>query len=364
MGSRIRVALGLMAAVAIFGASPADGRSGPDFAGAVVRTIDRVIVPGYASLATATGALVASMETLCEGPSETSLEAARTSFAKVAAAFSRMELLRFGPARVDNRFERLFFWPDRRGRGRRQVEALIARADEAILDVEALRRKSVAVQGLLALDFVVAGNGSQGLAQGTAAHRCRQGRAIAAAIERTAGEIHRDWTDPNGFGSAMRGAGPDNPVYRSSGEVVQDLLGAVAEQLQIVHGLKLQRVLGGGPDTAKPKRAAFWRSGLALATVVANLDGVLDLLNRGEIGRLLPAPEAGLAEQAVSELRQVRDGLAGFSGADLSEVLADAEKHRALAGIATRIGAVASLLGEDLAHALGLAPGFNSLDGD
>ena len=364
MVSPLRLAAGLFASAILLCSSPAASRTGADFGSAVDRTIDRVIVPGYATLAAEAGALVASMETLCAQPGERSLETARASFAKVVTAFSRVELFRFGPAREENRFERLFFWPDRRGRGRRQVEALIAREDEATLDVAALRRKSVAIQGVLALEYVIAGKGSKGLASGSAAHRCRQGRAIAAAIARTAGQVHRGWTDPNGFGSAMRGAGPDNPVYRSSAEVVQDLLGAAGEQLQIVHSLKLGRVLGDGPDTARPKRAPFWRSGLALATVVANLDGVLDLLNRGEIGRLLPASDAGLAERAVSELSRARDGLAKLSGERLSEVLADTRKHQALAGTATRIGAVASLLGEDLAHSLGLAPGFNSLDGD
>ena len=357
MGSRLRVAAGLLASAVFSISSPATSQTGADFGRAVDRTIDRVIVPGYATLAKSADVMVVSMRTLCEDPSERSLEAARVDFARVVTDFSRVELFRFGPAREDNRFERLFFWPDRRGRGRRQVEALIAREDRATLEVAALRRKSVAVQGLLALDYVVAGNGSRGLANGSAAHRCRQGGAIAAAIARTASEIHRCWTNPKGFGSAMRRAGPDNPVYRTPAEVVQDLLGAAGEQLQIVQGLKLHRTLRDGPDTARPKSAPFWRSGLAVATLVANLDGVLELLNRGEIGRLLPASEAGLAERAVSELSRARDRLARVSGADLPEVLADAARHRELVDTAMRIGAVASLLGEDLAHALGLAPG-------
>ena len=353
------------AVLLLFGAaSAADAREAPTYARAVDRAIDRVIVPGYAELAAATGELAAAMSGLCADPKAGTLDAARAGFARVVTSFSRVELHRLGPAREGHRFERLFFWPDRRGRGRRQVEALIAREDEATLEVAALRRKSVAVQGLLALDLVLAGKGSEGLADGSAAFRCRQGLAIAGAVDRTAGEIHRGWAEADGFGAVMRGAAPGNPVYRSHGEVVADLLGAAAEQLQVVERLKLRRMLRDGPDRARPKAAPFWRSGLARASIAANLDGVLALLHEADLGSLLPDSDAGLAARLVSELRQARETVSAMSGDGLPELLSNPEKHRRLAGAAARVGTAASLLGEDFPQALGLVAGFNSLDGD
>ena len=352
------------AALYLVGPVSAAAQTGPVFARAVDRAIDRAIVPGYAELAAATGGLAVAMSGLCADPNDGALAAARARFATVVTAFSRMELLRLGPARENNRFERLFFWPDRRGRGRRQVEALIAREDAATLDVAALRKKSVAVQGLLALDYVLAGRGSRGLANGSAAFRCRQGLAIAGAVDRTARRIHRNWIGPDGFDAVMRGAGPDNPVYRSHGEVMADLLGAAGEQLRIVERLKLLRMLRDGPDSARPKSAPFWRSGLARASIVANLDGVRDLLDEADLRTLLPASDAGLAERLASELRKARDDLAALSAGGLPERLSDPGSHRGFAGAAARIGAAASLLGEDIPRALGLVAGFNSLDGD
>ena len=149
----MRGAAGVAAVLVLFGPAPAAAQTGPVFALAVDRAIERVIIPGYASLAAASGGLAVAMSGLCAAPSPAALAAARERFAGVVAAFSRVELFRFGPARESNRFERLFFWPDRRGRARRQVEALIARKDEAALEVAALRAKSVAVQGLLALEY-------------------------------------------------------------------------------------------------------------------------------------------------------------------------------------------------------------------
>ena len=364
MGTGLRASAGLLAVAAAFVAAPAPGQTGPVYARAVERTIERFIVPGYAALSAAGEGLVGSMEELCADPGEGTLAAARARFASVLAAFSRMESLRFGPARENHRFERLFFWPDRRGRGRRQVEALLASEDPRSLDVSALREKSVAVQGLPALEYVLHGKGSEGLGNGTARYRCRQGEAIASAIERTARRIHQGWTGPRGFGTVMRTAGPENPVYRTRGEVVEDLLGAAAEQLGIVQELKLGRVLRDGPTTAKPKRAPFWRSGLTLASIRDNVDGVLALLEEGDFGALLPETEAHLADRAGSELRRARDVLAGLSGGDLPGLLSDPETHRRITGAASRIGAAASRLREDFPRVLGLAAGFNSLDGD
>ena len=364
MGSRLRSSVGLLAIATAGVAATAEGQTGPVYAQAVERTIERFIVPGYAALSAASARLVVSMAGLCADPSEGTLSATRTSFTSVVVDFSRMELFRFGPARENHRFERLFFWPDRRGRGRRQVEALIARVDASSLDVSALREKSVAVQGLLALEYVLFGKGSEGLGNATARYRCRQGEAMAGAIERTARRIHRGWTGPRGFGDVMRAAGPANPVYRTHGEVVEDLLGAAAQQLRIVRELKLDRMLRDGPDTAKPKAAPFWRSGLALANVRANVDGVLELLVAGDLGTLLPQSEASLADRSGSELRRVRAVLEGLPGGDLPGLLSDPETHRRITGAASRIGAVASLLSEDFPRVLGLAAGFNSLDGD
>ena len=64
MGSRLRLAAGLIASAILLCSSPAASRTGADFGRAVDRTIDRVIVPGYATLAAEAGALVRSIETL------------------------------------------------------------------------------------------------------------------------------------------------------------------------------------------------------------------------------------------------------------------------------------------------------------
>src|SRR5262245_8780707 len=80
-----------------------------------------VIRPGYAALAEETAALNNQVGALCETPSSSSLEAGRKAFASAVAAWSNVEILRFGPIVADHRYESVLFWTERTERGRRQL---------------------------------------------------------------------------------------------------------------------------------------------------------------------------------------------------------------------------------------------------
>ena len=337
----------------------------PDFAEAVDRTLETVILPAHAAFLDAAATQREAMAALCETPDEAHLGEAGARFGDLVSAFSRIEMFRFGPARTDNRFERLFFWPDRRSRGLRQVEGLIAEEDETARDVTSLRGKSVAVQGLLALDYVLAGNGSSGLIDGSADYRCRYGLAISGAILETAREVEAGWTADDGYAALMRAPGPENPVYRTHAEVIEDLLQAASEQIQILHDLKLVAVTGDAPGAAKPKRAPFWRSGLTLPSMIGNIDGVLAVHDEG-LAPLLPAEHARFAQSLDFELTQARGALVRLADDSRAwiDLVADPEAHGALAYAALPLGGALSVLGDRYPPALGLTLGFNSLDGD
>ena len=122
--------------------------------------IDGFIRPGYADFAANASAMRDSAAALCTTPGADALATARENFATLVNSWSRIEIIRFGPVVADNRLERIFFWPDRRGIGLRQVQAVLADQDATAIDVETLRAKSVAVQGLGALEFTLFGTGS------------------------------------------------------------------------------------------------------------------------------------------------------------------------------------------------------------
>ena len=267
----------------------------------VDRAVDAVILPGYRAVSERAAAEVTLVNDLCWQADADRLRAARDGFRELVVAWSRVELIRFGPARDQNRYERLFFWPDPRGRGLQQIQEIIASEDATATSVDTLREKSVAVQGLFALEFVLYGTGSETLidnASPARSFRCRFGAAIAGAIQKTAEEIVADWTKPEGYAALMRDAGPENPVYRSHGEVVQELIKSAREQLQLSRDLKLAHAIEDSPGEAQPKRAPFWRSDLTIPSIRANLEAVLALVGPEGIGAALPA-DAGLDRRAT-----------------------------------------------------------------
>ena len=333
------------------------------------RAVDVVILPGYRGLAEKAAAEATLAGELCWQADVERLAAARDGFTELVLAWSRVELIRFGPARDENRYERLFFWPDPRGRGLQQVQEIIASEDPAATDVEALREKSVAVQGLFALEFVLYGTGSEALtdtANPARSFRCRFGTAIAGAIQKTAEEILADWTKADGYAALMRGAGPDNPLYRSHGEVAQELIKAAREQLQLARDLKLAHAIEATPDKAQPKRAPFWRSDLTIPSIRANIDAVLALAGPDGIGAALPKDSAWIAAELAFELHQADKVLARVDdrGERWETLVAQAKNHEDLTYTLIPLADAIALLEGGYPDALGLITGFNSLDGD
>lgn len=335
----------------------------------VEHAVDAVILPAYGTLAAAATEEAGLVDTLCRNVDTPSLAAARAGFGSLVTAWSGVEMFRLGPARDDNRFERLFFWPDPRGRGLQQVQGILATADETATSVDSLRAKSVAVQGLLALEFVLYGTGSDtlaGPADPAETFRCRYGAAIARAVALTAEEILDGWTKAGGYADLMRNAGDEDPVFRSHGEVVQDLIKAAREQLQLVREQKLAQSIGETPEKAQPKRAPFWRSNLVLPAIAANLDAVVALVGPDGVGAVLPADAAWAAGQVAFELGRV-DAVLGrlaATGVPWETLPEEPKAHTDLAYTLIPLGDVAQLLETDYPNALGLITGFNSLDGD
>ena len=226
------------------------------------------------------------------------------------------------------------------------------------------------MQGLFALEFILYGTGSEVLtepANPARSFRCRFGAAIAGAIEKTAEEILADWTRPEGYAALMHDAGPDNPVYRSHGEAVQELIKSAREQLQLSRDLKLAHAIEDAPGKAQPKRAPFWRSDLTIPSIRANIEAVLALAGPDGIGAALPRDEPWIA--ARTRLRASRGGQdagaasrrAASAGRRWSRTPTN---HADLTYTLIPLADAIALLEGSYPEAFGLITGFNSLDGD
>src|SRR5690606_38100947 len=106
------------------------------------RAVDDFIRPGYRDLHQAAAAMESQARALCETPSETVLEKTRATFDALVASWSHIEIVRVGPAIENYRFERFLYFPDRKGIGLKQVQALLAEPDEGASDPMRLAEKS------------------------------------------------------------------------------------------------------------------------------------------------------------------------------------------------------------------------------
>ena len=125
--------------------------------------VDQAIRPGFAALSEEATKLEVGLSRLCAKASDETLAAAREQFAQVATGYASVEFLRFGPLMEDKRAERMLFFPDRKGIARRQGQQGLAEEAETAAEEATLRQKSVALQGLGALEFVLHGTGAEEL---------------------------------------------------------------------------------------------------------------------------------------------------------------------------------------------------------
>ena len=331
--------------------------------GVMAKAVDGFIRPGYHRFHDSATAMTSAMGALCAAPSPTSLEAAKTAFGSVVDAWSRIEIVRVGPVLEGNRFERILFFPDRKSTGLKQVQAALAKADESATSMETLKDKSVAMQGLSALEFVLYGTGFESLATEKDGYRCRYGAAIAANLQRLGGELAAEWDAPDGVAAAWKTPGPDNPIYRDEAEAAKELLGVLVHAAETVRDQRIESFYKGDAAKALPRQAIYWRSGNTFRSITANIEGIRDLMDQSGMVDLLAEDNRSV----VSSTDFVAHSLSRVSGdiePDVEKALATPEQVAKLDFMLLNSRDLILRLNNDLGGGIGLAAGFSFSDGD
>jgi predicted lipoprotein len=329
----------------------------------VQRAIDGFVRPTYAGLHDHTSSLAKAMDTLCQAPSQGNLDAAHAEFSGTVAAWSSAEIIGFGPIKENNRLERMLYWPDRKSIGLKQVQAALAAKDPTASDPALLAGKSVAMQGLGALEFVLYGDGSEALAGKDDPYRCAYGAAIAKNIETMAANVDAAWKKPDGFAALWANPGPDNALYRDGTEAVTELVGVFINELEMVRDVRLKGFLGAKPDADKPRQAIFWRSQNTGLSLAGNLSGIDTLFQASKLGDALPEDARWMAESIHIQLV---NGVATAKSVQgpIDKALADPVEREKLEHFALITSSLSGLIGTRLTAEFGLTAGFSSLDGD
>jgi len=345
--------------IASVAATPAFATKAQDIVNAA---IDGFVRPGYHAFHEATSALSEAGKALCASPSLATLDAARKSFGDTVDAWSRIEIIRFGPVTEENRLERVLFWPDRKGTGLKQVQGALAEKDPTAADASRLAGKSVAMQGLGALEFVLFGTGSEALATGDA-YRCSYGAATSGNLDSIAAELDAAWADPNGFAKTWANPSADNPLFRDGTEAVTELMDVFVTGTELVRDVRLGGFLGKEAKGDKPKQALFWRSGKTVDALAGNLAGMNSLLEASKLARALPGDQAWMGKEALFEFSNAANAAKAADG-PIADVLADPDRRGKLAYFGLVTSSLSDIFGTQMSGALGLTAGFSSLDGD
>ena len=339
-----------------------------DFIPVINRFSHDFAIPAYSHFNEAAKTTMKSVGQLCKQLDKQALGTAQTAFSELVASWSIIEAIRFGPIRDKNRFEKIFFWPDPRSRGFKQVYRKMAELEVGGSSGKLnFRNSSVAIQGLPALEFLLYGAGFEVLVSGEqASTRCE----FAAAISQNIFEISEDvliaWTVQGGYADFLNSAGKTNSVFQSHAEVMQNILKSGSEILLLAVKSKLDSSVQKSTVKAKPKRAPFWRSNLTILNLRGNMTAIVQMHEKMQLVSLLPAEDQGIASQFAFEAEQVQKTFQKLeSDAETwLQMVATDHKHELLRYVQIPMESVEQVLSSGYPELLGLQLGFNALDGD
>lgn len=323
------------------------------------KAVDDVIRPGYRNFAETSSSLETALSTLCTTPSEPNAQAAKAAFDAALKSWGMVEIIRSGPALEDNRFERVLYYPDRKGIALKQIQQILSKKEASAEKVETLRQKSVGVQGLGALEYVLYGTGSETLLAEPDGHRCLYGQAIAANLKAIAGELSAAWEKPGGIGDQWKHPGPDNPVFRDDREAVTEMLGIM------VHGVEMvreQRIEAFYPE-GNPKAALLRRAGKTWDMLGANLTGLSIFWKKAHMETLLKEDQRSVAS-SIGFVMKSMIRVTGTVTPDIEKAVSDKDEKAKLDFLLLNSKDLISRLSEDYGKALGLGAGFSFSDGD
>ncbi|WP_299560242.1 imelysin family protein [uncultured Sulfitobacter sp.] len=302
---------------------------------------------GFDTLATQSAKFAQTAQSDCDPVSE----ALRSSYAEAFDAWLAVSHLRFGPTEVGDRAFALAFWPDSRGATPRALASLISEQDPVAKNPDTYAQVSIAARGFYAMEFLLF---DETVFSGAdPEYLCTLVQTVAADIAKNSAAIAQDWRSD--YAAVLLDPTAQGP-YRTDEEVLQELFKALTTGLQFTSETRLGRPLG-TYDRPRPTRAEAWRAGRSARNAALSLDALRDL------ARHLSAHDADLSariddrfEKALMQLDDLDDPV--FAG------VAEPQTRLKIEVVQQSVDAIRAVVTEELGPTLGVAAGFNSLDGD
>lgn len=349
----------LFAVLVVLGVQPVQAS---EFNTQIEGMVTGYIRPASDRFAAAAARLPAAVEAVCRDNGATDRQAFRAAYSETVSAFAGIHFLRFGPLVEEDRLSRLAFLPDPRGITQRQLRKLLAERSDEVHSEKDLADKSVAVQGLTALELIAFDKTSE-VVLGADAFECAYALAIAENVATIAVGVAGQWADPDGYSALLLTAGPQNDRFRTSKEALEHLFNALVTGLIIARDQDVLPALGSGPDKAKAHRFPFSRSANSVVFLSRELDGIRLALESLGLEDLTPEDFTWIFSGLQFEFRNAQ-ALLGELAPPLRQTLGDNGTYKKVEALAITLKSIRDTMALELAGALDLAGGFNALDGD
>lgn len=321
------------------------------------------IQPRYLDLHTSSQNLASETEHLCSTPSASNLGVVQSSFLSFTHSWAKIEWFRIGPVMSKNRIERILFYPDRKSTGLKQVQRALAQEDQTVTSVKSITQKSVAVQGLGALEFILFGSGSETLQTEEGFFRCAFAKAITQNMFEITRTLSDTWTPESATSNYWLNPSAENPLFRNNQEALNVLIGTMIHGLEAIRDVRIGAFLKELAKFDRPKSALMWRSENTTAMISNGLESLLELFNVSAIETLLPEENSSLGDstrfefhQAIRTLNSLQKPIAG--------ILTSESDRKQMEYLKLSVGYAMSRLDNDISQQLGLSAGFSFGDGD
>lgn len=300
------------------------------------------VLSGYRELAAGGETLRATAAAQC-APDHPDLH---TAYHLAFDAWIGVSHLRFGPSEHEDRAFALAFWPDPRGSTPKALATLIRDTDPVVLDPDDFATVSIAARGFYALEFLLFD--PQFDAAENPDYHCALVQAVAADIAFNATAIYESWES----GYSERMMNPGNDTYRTPTEAVQQLFTSLSTGLEFTSQTRIGRPMGTF-ERPRPKRAEARKSQRSLRHVI------LSLAANRELAYFIASGNEEV-DQAFETALQKAQSLGDPVFAGVSEP----QGRLRVEVLQQSVDTIRSILANEVGPSLGIAAGFNALDGD
>lgn len=331
----------------------------------LVSATDELIVPRFREVAQEMSALQASLNALCDSPSQQRLDEARNAWRQARVPWMRSQAMWFGPV-MDRRSRSYVDWapiePER-------IERMLEKRDS--VDAEYLREYLASTQrGLGAVEYVLFEDDDAVLSKlsGPDSIRCQYLVALGELVaEETSGAL-ADWTGSNteglSYAEYFNGTADDSLIGKSA---LNELVRTSVFMSRTITDMRLGKALGVDGVTADPDALLGGDGHSMVADMRNQVLGMQDVYLGGEAdsGFGVSALARGLSEETDERMRTAfEDALRAID--ELEEPLGETIQSNPQAALEAHaaLKRMQLTLSTDIVSLLDVTVGFADTDGD